>query len=956
MNSSGPEIFDQMAWEGLVDGPTALVIGVLVALAAAWSLWRERRAVGRGWAVAFWILRVVAFGVALWMLAGPTQQRIERTTRTQSIAIFADGSESMGVVDPPQPVDAIRWALAVNGKSSDDALVRCDKLGVALGEALSECHRFAQMVEDHRPTKHLAPLLTTLTANIERASGHVQALLDGLDDSDASMTARATRIATLLEGPVSESAAAIRTRLDRSGGAVGEDLSVRLDQLIEGIKSAQRRMQIFAADLAQLRADNSSAEYREAANLSRREKVGRTLDALERELGDTIGKNIQVERFRFDRMSMPVGVEAGWSGVLESTPEALAEVGAASHDQAATPDQIVATEPATNLSAVFDQLANRSGQSASHSTRLAVVLSDGRHNDADAPSPQEVAAQLTDVPIYVVPIGNSVLQRDVLLHRVEAPATVAEKDSAVLDVIVTGFDCEGQSAAVVLRHEGREVDRKPVEFTGSRSDYRVRFMVPAKELGWQEYIVEVEPVEDETNTANNYQPVSFEVVRDRLRVLLADGVARWEYRYLNQLFRRDEHVEFDELLFHPRLQGTGKLAERPEFPRDVDGWAAYDVVILGDIAPRQLSAESQQALTDFVRTRGGNLILIAGQNSMPGGFAGQPLIELLPVERGEGTVPQQGYSLRLTEEGRFHSALLIADSAEDSRREWRSVYERFPVFGLNEYSRPKSTARTLIEAMSETAGEVEAGDDETVEHAFLCWHRVGAGRVAYLAAPDTYRLRWRRGDRMHHRFWGQFLRWITAADSGAGADAVRMQTDRTRYLAGEPVEVTVWLKDPSGRPLSGEAVQVEARTFNNELRSVELTPDADVVGRYFGTLSELPAGAYQLSVQGRVVEELLAQSKEENQAKATITITAGDSIEMLNTHCNLPLLEQIAQMTGGQVIPPTAISEVLQLVSFTPEVNETIQRTPLWNRWSNLFIVLGCLFTEWIVRKAKGLV
>ncbi len=223
---------------------------------------------------------------------------------------------------------------------------------------------------------------------------------------------------------------------------------------------------------------------------------------------------------------------------------------------------------------------------------------------------------------------------------------MAEKDSAVVDVIVTGFDCEGQSAAVVLRHEGREVDRKPVEFTGSRSDYRVRFMVPAKELGWQEYIVEVEPVEDETNTANNYQPVSFEVVRDRVRVLLADGVARWEYRYLNQLFRRDEHVEFDELLFHPRLQGTGKLAERPEFPRDVDGWAEYDVVILGDIAPRQLSADSQQALAEFVRTRGGNLLLIAGQNSMPGGFAGQPLIELLPVERGKVILPQQGYALQ----------------------------------------------------------------------------------------------------------------------------------------------------------------------------------------------------------------------------------------------------------------------------------------------------------------------
>jgi hypothetical protein len=170
------------------------------------------------------------------------------------------------------------------------------------------------------------------------------------------------------------------------------------------------------------------------------------------------------------------------------------------------------------------------------------------------------------------------------------------------------------------------------------------------------------------------------------------------------------------------------------------------------------------------------------------------------------------------------------------------------------------------------------------------------------------------------------------------------------------VEVTVWLKDPSGRPLEGEAVQVEARPFNNEAVSVELTADTDVAGRYFGTLNGLAAGAYQLGVRGQIVDELMKQAEEASDVQATITVTASDSIEMINTQCNRALLEQVAQMTGGQVIPPTALSEVLQLVSFTPEINENIERTPLWNRWSNLLIVLGCLFTEWVVRKAKGLV
>ena len=953
-----PRITDELAWEGLVDGPTALAIWFVIAAAAAWFLWRERQAVGRGWAATFWVLRLVAFGLALWMLAGPTQLRIERTTTSQSIAIFADGSESMAIIDPPDPSSTVRWALAVDDDADEDALVCCDRLNVAIGAALANCQRFQEMVDEHRPTRQLETLVTTIAAGVTRASSHAEALVAGLGRRDETFTDRAERIKALVDGPVEESLSMIRSALVKSDRTVDEEFLVRLDQLVESVRSAQRRAEVFAADLAQQQAAETNNVQRDIDGLSRREKAGRALDALEEQLAGKLDENIRIDRFRFDRTSMPVAKQTGWSQALENMMPSAGDEVAPAADLSAPIEGVGRTEaaggPATNLSAVFEQLT---GQRAGESTRLAVVLSDGRHNDVDAPPPQEVAAQLANVPIYVVPIGNAVLQRDVLLHRVEAPSTVAEKDSAVIDVIITGFDCEGLSTVAVLRHEGREVDRKPVEFTGNRSDYRVRFMVPAKELGWHEYIVEVEAVEDETNTANNYQPVSFEVVRDKIRVLLADGMARWEYRYLNQLFRREPHVEFDELLFNPRLQGTGRLATRPAFPRDVESWAAYDVVILGDVGPGQISRESQEALAEYVRTRGGNVILVAGQNSMPGAFPGQPLLELLPVEPARDVLPQQGYTLQLTEEGRFHSALLIADSAEQSRREWLRIYRRFPVYGLSEYSRPKSTARTLIKAVSESTGDVS---DETagmtVQNAFLCWHRVGAGRVAYLAAPDTYRLRFLRGDRMHHRFWGQFLRWITAANAGAGTDLVRLQTDRTRYADGEPVEVTVWLKDPAGRPLEGETVQVEARTFNNEAKSVELTPDADVAGRYFGTLSELAAGAYQLSVRGKVVEELLKQTENADEVKATITVTATDSIEMLNTQCNRALLAQVAEMTGGQVIPPTAIGEVLQLVSFTPEVNESVEHTPLWNRWSNLLLVLGCLFTEWVVRKAKGLV
>ncbi|MGE3241450.1 MAG: hypothetical protein AB7G28_04680 [Pirellulales bacterium] len=939
MNEAVPQFVERLDWEGLVDGRTALLIGLVIAAWTAWSLWRERAALGRAWAVVFFVLRMAAFGCVLWMLAGPTRLKIERTTTPQSVAIFADGSESMDVVDATDPAESIRWSLAIDGAAGESALRDCDRLLVDLGAAQSECQQLVQSVKEHRPVKDLQARTKSIGTLVERATKHVGLAAEALGDEDESLGERAARIETLLAGPAADSLDAVNKSLVQSDRNSAEALPARLEQFAESLQGAQRRAAVLASDLAQRLSDESAPERGETDRLTRREKIGQTLDAFEKSVKNELADGVQIRRFRFDQATSAVDPARGWSKSLEEAPATPA---ATSNDT---------KSGSTNLSSVFTQLSSERTATA---TRVALLLTDGRHNSSDGPAPQEVAAQLAGMNVYVVPIGSAVRVRDVLLHRVEAPATVAEKDSALIDVIVSAFDCDGDKTAVVLRHEGREVDRVPISFAGQQGDQRARFKVAADKLGWQEYVVEVEPVDDETNTANNYMPVSFEVVRDRTRVLLAEGVARWEYRYLNQLFRREQHVECDEILFSPRLHGTGKMAERPEFPSDVESWAAYDVVILGDLGPLQLSQTSQQALADAVRKRGCNLIVIAGENSMPARFAGQPLMDLLPVEQDTSVYAQEGYGVAVSDEGRFHSALQIAGSMEESIDQWRQVYARFPIYRLSDYSRPKSTARTLLAAVSDAAGGVAEDGAPKVEHAYLCWQRIGAGRVVYLAAPETWRLRFRRSDEMHHRFWGQLLRWITASTGGSGTDLVRLQTDRTNYLAGDTVEVTAWLKGPSGRPLATESIEAHAESFDDKSVSVDLTADGDVPGRYFAKLAGLAPGAYQITVRGEIVDKLVPPGAE--VAMSTVTVRSTDNVEMMNTQCNRALLEQVAKVTGGQVIPPTAIDEVLQLVSFTPEVSERIERTTLWDRWSNLLLVLGCVFTEWTVRKLKGLV
>jgi hypothetical protein len=226
----------------------------------------------------------------------------------------------------------------------------------------------------------------------------------------------------------------------------------------------------------------------------------------------------------------------------------------------------------------------------------------------------------------------------------------------------------------------------------------------------------------------------------------------------------------------------------------------------------------------------------------------------------------------------------------------------------------------------------------------------------FIAAPVTYHLRFRRGDELHHKFWGQMLRWLTAPARGKGENQLLVKTANSRYDYGQPIEVTASLANDNGSPIKGAEVTAIAEPSTGERVSIPLTPDENVPGRYLGKFDKLPPGAYRISAGGEVAEAISAAHPQSEGATALVSVYAPDNIELNNTRGNRALLREIAEITGGQLLPPTAVGEILKLSALAPRVTEESVRTPLWNRWRYLWIVVGCLVAEWGCRRWIGLV
>ena len=235
----------------------------------------------------------------------------------------------------------------------------------------------------------------------------------------------------------------------------------------------------------------------------------------------------------------------------------------------------------------------------------------------------------------------------------------------------------------------------------------------------------------------------------------------------------------------------------------------------------------------------------------------------------------------------------------------------------------------------------------------MCWQPIGRGRIVYLSGPEIYRLRVLRGDRLHFRFWGQLLRWAIASDLAAGTKFVRIRTDKSRYETREDVQITVRLTDSEGEPVVAEGLEARITSGEDE-RTVPLIPNSKIPGAYHAKARSLEPGDYRIEPVGTAIDELQKDNPAE-PASASFTIQADAPLELVDTRSDRVLAQQIADITGGLVLPPTAVEEVIALTNLEPIVSERIERQPLWLEWRYLWIVFGCLQIEWIVRKWKGL-
>ncbi len=598
-----------------------------------------------------------------------------------------------------------------------------------------------------------------------------------------------------------------------------------------------------------------------------------------------------------------------------------------------------------------------------------VVLTDGRETPSESPPEALAAVKSYGVNIYPVAMGADQMPRNIAIDSVnfESAAFVDDFTNLHVTLQASGYEANHPITLQLMRQvteNGQTTNVPVVDDSGSVVSKTVfaaddkpfeadlEFKPTATDMPVANLVVEAVPQPGELDTADNFHPARLDVLDNNISVLYVDGYPRWDYRYLKNSLLRDKTVKVSCLLTSadPNFRQEGSDdPNRPQygnswritaFPETMDRLMDYDVVIVGDVDPRQFTDAQLQMIADFVSKKGGGFAMVAGPRWSPQGYRNTPIESVLPVIITHTETDDDKESIT---EG-FRPVLTHAAANYPIFRffpDWteNEEYVRNHLQELFWYCRGVMVKPGVGITLAEHPTDL--GPDGR-KAPILVVGTYGTGRTIFSAIDDSWRWRFYTGESIFDTYWVQQLRYL-ARGRKIGQRMLTFTADRDEYELGGQVNIEL-------EPLSPELAQqlsppVSVEIMNDAtgqaVRRVDLQKQESGSGAYVGSFTADQTGQFDVKLPHLT----------DNDPVVTFKVSEPD-MELREPQVDTSFLARLGTET------PMTLSEAAVKL---PEIRSAAKiipidtTEPLWDAPAVFFIFVGLITLEWVVRKIVGL-
>lgn len=573
------------------------------------------------------------------------------------------------------------------------------------------------------------------------------------------------------------------------------------------------------------------------------------------------------------------------------------------------------------------------------------LISDGVHNSVGRPVQE---AGRLGVTIHTIGVGatlkSDVSYRDIQVTGLDVAERMLINNVAKIKASVEGIGLPGRVVKVVLLEDEQQIGEQELTLDEVEGAQIVEFEFRPTIKGRHVYTARVDPVPEERIAENNRRSAVSLVVEPGIRVLYIEGTMRAEIgAIVGRFLAKDPDLEFCAL-WQTKQNVFAMRSNIPQLqlnaiPSDAATINTFDVFLIGDLDSSFLQPEQQKLILDRVRS-GAGLMMLGGYHSLgPGGYAGTPIGEVMPVVLGSRDIGQvtDQFLPQLTPEGVQHPIFANIADFFPTRQRAAKVEGLPPLDGCTRVGAAKPGATLLATCPLENDMPV------------LAVQPLDKGRVAIFTGDTTRK--WQQGPRAMNQqspflqFWGQTIRWLAGRTEEVKTEAsIVASTDKGYYEPEEPIRISAIVRDTQGEGAREAKVSAKIRGPGGRPDLVELTPIPGPAGHYSGTLEPKEAGPYEIEVEAQLADQALTAEK--------LKIEVGrPNLEFEKLDLDEKMLAQIAAEAKGRYMHITAADRLIDQLDTAVRKRQMELQTKLYwppGFWA-LFVLV--LTVEWVLRR-----
>jgi hypothetical protein len=559
------------------------------------------------------------------------------------------------------------------------------------------------------------------------------------------------------------------------------------------------------------------------------------------------------------------------------------------------------SEKLTDISGLFSDLNTKYSH---RNVGALIIATDGIFNRGINPL---YSSDKFDFPIYTVALGDTAVQRDVILSKVNYNRLAYLGNKFPLEVIILANKCINQSVQLTVSKKDTVLFRKKVIISSENYSETVEMLLDANYSGLQRYRIAISNIENEISTQNNYQDIFIDVLEGKQKILLLANSPHPDISALKQAVESNKNYEIDDFIID-------------DFDKDV---REYNLIVLHGLP----SLENQV----------GNILAIADEQKIP-------LLYIISKQTSLSIFNKRNAGVT------FRYDKIIYNEAQPG------FNTKFTLFRLSE-----NTLKTISDfpPLISPYGNINLQPSGQV----LFFQQIGSVSTVepLLLLNESQDLK--SGCIIGSGIW----KWrLTNFAKEGNHDAFSEIINKIIQFLSVKVDRSFFRVYCKNNFLENEDVEFDAELYNDNYELIN-DPEVSITltdskgnkypfifnkteKKYFLNAGKLPVDNYSFSARVNRGDKLLTDNGE-------FTVSSL-SIEEVNTVANHNLLYNLASSRNGKMVLPQDINELIRIIDEREDIKPVIYTQKKFNEILNfpyvLILLIVILSMEWFIRKRAG--